>query len=124
MTWLFGSRHDENVTHGRILDAVEACKHDVNECAKNIAVIHETLTSGGDRFKRLEDAATANSKRIEALELQQRSTSVVADLAKTWILPLMGGAAFLWSAAMWLGGRLDNDTIAPRHGAAVERRAE
>lgn len=119
MAWLFGSSHDENVTHGRILDAVEKCQEGVSQCAQNIAVIQATLGSGGDKFKDLD-------ARINALEVSVNGSMAVGRFAKVWILPTalatLGTAALIVSGLMWLGDRLDDDhrhQVAPDPPAKV-----
>jgi len=106
MGWLFASRHDEDVTHGRILDAVEKCQEGVNECARNIAVIQATLGNGGDKFQDLDT-------RIKALEVIVNGSMAVGRFAKIWILPTvfatLSASAVMISSLMWLGDRLDGD---------------
>lgn len=106
MGWLFASRHDEDVTHGRILDAVEECQKGVNECARNIAVIQAIFNNGGDKFQDL-------NARIKALEVSVNGSMAVGRFAKIWILPTalatLTTLALMISGLMWLGDRLDGD---------------
>lgn len=106
MGWLFASRHDEDVTHGRILDAVEKCQEGVNECARNIAVIQAIFNNGGDKFQDLDT-------RIKALEVSVNGSTAVGRFAKIWILPTalatLGTLALMISGLLWLGDRLDGD---------------
>ena len=106
MAWFFGSSHDENVTHGRILDAVEECQKGVNQCAQNIAVIQATLSNGGSKFNDLDT-------RIKSLEVSVNGSMAVGRFAKVWILPTalatLGTAALFVSGLLWLGDRLDGE---------------
>lgn len=120
MGWLFASRHDEDVTHGRILDAVEKCQEGVNKCAQNIAVIQATLSNGGDKFQDLDT-------RIKALEASVSGSMAVGRFAKIWILPTalatLTTLALMISGLLWLGDRLDGD-IHPQAAPDLPARVE
>lgn len=93
----------------------------------------ETFIKGEEKrdedVKKLNEQVQSNSERIQILENQKAGVAALTSAGSQYVIPLVSALMVpLLGLAFWLGTRsqhpAQSDTIAPRHGAAVERKAE